>query len=91
MAVDYIVITLADVDVVPNANEVRDIKYVSPDELREMFRQPGKMGVDRGLTADLEFTPWFRLICRRFLFEWWESLGDLGQFREQREVIHRML
>lgn len=43
MVVDYIVITLADVDVVPNANEVRDIKFVSPHELREMFRQPGKV------------------------------------------------
>jgi isopentenyl-diphosphate Delta-isomerase len=43
MIVDYIVIMLADVDVVPNANEVRDTKYVSPDELREMFRQPGKV------------------------------------------------
>jgi isopentenyl-diphosphate delta-isomerase len=39
----------------------------------------------------LEFTPWFRLICQRFLFEWWESLGDLGKFKDQKEVIHRML
>jgi isopentenyl-diphosphate Delta-isomerase len=49
MTVDYIVITLADVDVKPNANEVRDTKYVSPDELREMFQQSGKTrGMTRG-------------------------------------------
>ena len=39
--VDYIVIIVADVDLDVNPNEVRDTRYVSPEELKEMFKQPG--------------------------------------------------
>jgi len=36
-AVDYILFLTADVDVVPNTNEIRDHKYVSKEELQAMF------------------------------------------------------
>jgi isopentenyl-diphosphate delta-isomerase len=39
--VDYILIIIATVDLDINPNEVRDTKYVSPEELKEMFKQPG--------------------------------------------------
>ena len=32
---------IAKVDLDVNPNEVRDTKYVSPDELKEMFKTPG--------------------------------------------------
>lgn len=48
-----------------NPNEVRDARYVSADELKVMFEQPG-----------LIFTPWFKLICNSMLFEWWSQLGS---------------
>lgn len=38
---DYIIIIIADVDVDVNPNEVRETRYVSPEELKEMFKQPG--------------------------------------------------
>lgn len=38
---DYIIIIIADVDSEVNPNEVRDTRYVSPDELNEMFQQQG--------------------------------------------------
>jgi isopentenyl-diphosphate delta-isomerase len=34
-------------------------------------------------------TPWFRLICERFLFEWWENLDDLHLFKDT--VIHSFI
>lgn len=40
-AVDYILIIVADVDLDVNPNEVRDTRYVSPEELKEMFQRPG--------------------------------------------------
>ena len=90
--VDYIVLIVADVGVDVNPNEVRDTCYVSPDELREMFKHPrSSFYVWTLLIVDLEFTPWFRLICQKFLYEWWENLDDLEKFRDQREVIHRMV
>lgn len=40
--VDYILFLTANVTVTPNFNEIRDYKYVSKDELKEMFDDPGK-------------------------------------------------
>jgi len=40
--VDYIIIIQAKVDLEVNPNEVRDTRYVSPQELKDMFEQPGK-------------------------------------------------
>jgi len=61
--IDYILFLTAVVDVKPNANEVRDFKYVSKEELQAMFNDP-----------DNSFTPWFKLIARDFLFGWWDTL-----------------
>ncbi|KAL1683952.1 NUDIX hydrolase domain-like protein [Schizophyllum commune] len=61
--VDYILFLTADVDVTPNANEIRDHKYVSKAELQAMFEDPAN-----------SFTPWFKLIARDFLFGWWDEL-----------------
>ena len=36
-----IVDRLAEVDLDVNPNEVRDTRYVSPEELKEMLQQPG--------------------------------------------------
>ena len=38
---DYILVITAKVDLDVSPNEVRDTKYVSPEELKEMFKQPG--------------------------------------------------
>jgi len=55
-----------------NPDEVDDVKWVSPDELRSMLDDP-----------DLLFSPWFRLICQRWLLSssedgngnnWWSDL-----------------
>ena len=63
--VDYILFIKADVDLEVNANEVQDVRYVSEEELKTMFRD------DR-----LKFTPWFKLICETMLFEWWEHVDS---------------
>ncbi|KAL2707597.1 Isopentenyl-diphosphate Delta-isomerase [Kluyveromyces marxianus] len=65
--------------VLPNDNEVRDIAWVSQDELKNMFNE-GK----------LKFTPWFKLICDNYLFDWWNQLDDLQKVENDTE-IHRML
>ena len=80
MTVDYILLIKADVDTSPNPNEVRDSRFVTQDELRQMFQ-------DKSLT----FTPWFRLICESMLFEWWDHLDSgLEKYMGEKE-IRRML
>ena len=58
---------------------MRDAKYVSPDELRAMFKDP-----------DLKFTPWFKLICETMLFQWWEHLDQGLEKFEGEKQIRRM-
>lgn len=65
--------------VAPNVNEVRDSKWVTAEQLKQMFNNP-----------DLKFTPWFKLICESYLYEWWGQLNDLSQV-ENDSKIHRML
>ncbi|KAL1651982.1 isopentenyl-diphosphate delta-isomerase idi1 [Diplodia intermedia] len=61
-----------------NVNEVRDTRYVSPEELRAMFED-----------KSLKFTPWFKLICESMLFDWWKHL-DSGLEKFKEESIRRM-
>jgi len=78
--VDYILFIKADVDLDVNPNEVQDTKYVTPDELKQMFKE-----------GQLQFTPWFKLICQTMMFEWWEHLDSgLEKYMNETE-IRRML
>lgn len=48
----------------PNPNEVCDVKYVSPAELKALMEE----------LDPAAFTPWFKLIVNKFLFPWWDVL-----------------
>lgn len=78
--IDYILILKAknNITIEPNLNEVRDFKFVSAEELKEMF-------TDKLLV----FTPWFKLICETFLFRWWADLDKVQQYEDDK--IHRLL
>ncbi|KAI4268651.1 MAG: hypothetical protein L6R38_007774 [Xanthoria sp. 2 TBL-2021] len=74
--IDYILIIQSDVDHTANPNEVQDTKYVSQEDLRQMFK-------DDSLT----FTPWFKLICNTMLFEWWDHLDQgLEKYQGEKEI-----
>ncbi|KAG0170201.1 isopentenyl-diphosphate delta-isomerase idi1 [Apophysomyces sp. BC1034] len=76
--IDYIFFIKADVDFEENPNEVRAVKYVTPDELRAMFAD-----------KSVPMTPWFKLICNTFLFKWWNKL-DTIESEKDIETIHRL-
>ncbi|KAL0075857.1 isopentenyl pyrophosphate dimethylallyl [Phycomyces blakesleeanus] len=76
--IDYIFFVKADVTVKPSPNEIRDIKYVTPDELRAMFADP-----------NVPMTPWFKLICNTFLFDWWKKI-DTIETEKDTKTIHRL-
>lgn len=69
--VDYIFIIQKNVTLNVNPNEVRDVQYVTADQLKRMFKD-----------NSLVFTPWFKLICESYLFKWWNQLGNLDQYRD---------
>lgn len=93
LVVDYILFITADVNLDVNPNECSDVAWVSRDELRSMFDEPGKpvftlLDYHRSLIgpshfAANHFTPWFKLIVNRFLYPWWDQLlGETAQAKE---------
>ncbi|KAL1933371.1 hypothetical protein VTP01DRAFT_7461 [Rhizomucor pusillus] len=76
--IDYIFFIKADVTLDINKNEVRDYKYVTPDELRAMMDD-----------SSIPMTPWFKLICKTFLFKWWDKL-DTIHTEQDPHTIHRL-
>ncbi|ORZ37069.1 NUDIX hydrolase domain-like protein [Catenaria anguillulae PL171] len=83
--VDYIFVArkVDEVPMKPSENEVKDVKYVTRDELRAMFKEAEQ--------GRIKLTPWFRLICENFLFSWWDHLeaGTLDQCVQEAK-IHKM-
>jgi len=81
--IDYILLVQAQVDLAPNADEVDDVRYVTPAELEAMMRPE----------SGLRWSPWFRIIAERFLPQWWADLpGALGSDRHvDASTIHRIM
>jgi isopentenyl-diphosphate Delta-isomerase len=71
--IDYILFIEADVTLDINKNEVQATRWVSAEELRQMFKD---VETQSGSDKDLKYTPWFRLICEVMLFKWWDALVD---------------
>ncbi|KAK5947491.1 isopentenyl-diphosphate delta-isomerase idi1 [Knufia obscura] len=86
--IDYILFIEADPELDVNVNEVKDVRWVSLDELKQMFHD---VETQSGKDQDLKYTPWFKLICESMLYKWWEALekGDLAKFTGE-EQIRRM-
>lgn len=76
--IDYILFVKSDGKVHANPNEVKAYKYVSAEELKDMFK-----------CKDLKFTPWFKLICESYLFDWWKHINELDECTST--TINRML
>jgi isopentenyl-diphosphate delta-isomerase len=73
----------------PNPNEVRDTKYVNATQLRELFKQ------SEDPSSGITISPWFRLICERFFFNWWQDLDTVLAAKglpssEEADQIHRL-
>ena len=62
--IDYILFVQADVEYELNPEEVQDIKFVSIEELDSMMEQ----------NSGFLWSPWFRIIAKKFLRKWWENL-----------------
>nr|ATN97002.1 isopentenyl diphosphate isomerase [Cestrum nocturnum] len=82
---DYLLFMVRDVNMKPNPDEVAEVKYVNPEELKELLRK-----ADAG-EEGLKLSPWFRLIVDNFLFKWWDHLekGSLKDVADMK-TIHKL-
>ncbi|KAF9963436.1 isopentenyl-diphosphate delta-isomerase idi1 [Mortierella alpina] len=77
------------VDMAPSPNEVRDVRWVTKEELKVLLQ--------KGVTPDsgVIVTPWFKLICDNFMFAWWDKMlanGGVDKVADPEEVkkIYRL-
>lgn len=86
--VDYILFAQKDLPLQPNPEEVDEVKYVTPAGLKQLLSDASTSPVPL-------VTPWFRLICNNFLYQWWDQLPDImarGGLKDAATVnkIHRL-
>ncbi|KAJ3611565.1 hypothetical protein NHX12_021580 [Muraenolepis orangiensis] len=79
--IDYILFLQKEVDLSPDPNEIKSHCYVTQEELKEMLVKAKR--------KELDITPWFILIAETFLFQWWDNLQNLEEFKDH-DHIHRM-
>ena len=75
---DYIFILRKTLAVAPDAEEVKNIEYVSRNNFEEFLNHLSSTGVP--------ITPWFNLISRNFLLSWWDNLDKLDEMRETNKI-----
>jgi geranylgeranyl diphosphate synthase type I len=77
--IDHIMICRADVETAPNSNEISETRWVSRDELQNM--------VEAASQGELIIAPWFDLIRKNLLHDWWDNLDLITEMGD--EKIHR--
>jgi len=77
--VDYILFLQKDVDLNPNPDEVSDVTYVKRKDLQSFLAN-----------CKAPLTPWFSLIVKHQLPEWWDNLHQLHKFSDHK-TIHRFV
>lgn len=84
---DYVFVAQKNVHLNPSVNEIKDVRYVTQSELRDMFNRDG--GAD-----GTRLTPWFKHIVNGFGWSWWDSVLSSGAPRlsnhEDTVRIHTM-
>lgn len=76
--IDYILFLCKDVDISPNPNEISEIRYIKRENLNNelsSFKAP--------------LTPWFHLILKYHLRQWWDNLHRLNDFQDFK-TIHKL-
>ena len=81
--IDYCLILKGDFRMEPKLNEVKDNRFVNVEQLREML----ELGKDP--KSGVLITPWFRMICEKFLFNWWQNLNNVISLKDH-DNIHKL-
>jgi len=92
--VDHILLAQKDVKFKENPSEVMASRYVTKSELEKLFEQRDLYNKTKE-GEKIIITPWFELICRNFLYKWWDDLAKILHNKgplvsEKLNTIHRL-
>ena len=74
----YTVPSKSDLTIKGHPDEVDDVKWVTKEVLLEMMAD-----------KNLLFSPWFRLICKKWVFDhWWKDLKTTMTTDEQVDLVN---
>lgn len=78
--IDYIFVLKKDLNLAPNPDEVRDIRYVTKSQMQDLLANQLKYNV--------KVTPWVRLLAKDFLFRYWDNLSNLESVAEPETIVN---
>jgi isopentenyl-diphosphate delta-isomerase len=80
--VDYILFLQAEIPFRANPEEIKDTRFVTQAQLKELIAESKKEG------SDIKLTPWFALMADSFIWKWWDALldGTLPQLKDN--IVH---
>ncbi|CAF0755156.1 unnamed protein product [Brachionus calyciflorus] len=78
--IDYVLFLKGDYEFNINTNEVKMIKFFTMYELKEFLNEANNEN------SSVQITPWFKLICDKFLFKWWTKLDDLKSIQDEKNI-----
>lgn len=81
--IDYCLILQGDFKMKPLTNEVKATKYLNQYQLKAFLEE------GRRHESGVLLTPWFKMICERFLFDWWSKLDKISEIKDHKN-IHKL-
>ncbi|CAD5111020.1 DgyrCDS372 [Dimorphilus gyrociliatus] len=78
--IDYCLVYKGDVTIRINRNEVKNIEWITRKRLAEIIEDSNK--------NKMLVTPWFKLMAKIFINEWWDNLEDLSKCYDK-DTIHK--
>ena len=78
--IDHVLFIKKEVNIEANPNEVKSYCYVDQKRMREIL-QDAKDG-------NIVITPWFELLCNKFLFGWWDNINNLDKVKDLKTIHH---
>jgi isopentenyl-diphosphate delta-isomerase len=67
--IDWLLFAKKDVALNLNDNEVESVRWVTPEELTQMFADCA--------AGKLYLAPWFQLIAEKYLLKWWPRVDEI--------------
>lgn len=80
--IDHVLFIKKDVNIKTNPNEVKSFNFVDQEKMRQMLED--------AKTGKIAITPWFDLLCKKFLFNWWENMNNIENIKDP-NTIHTMI